>query len=75
MPKPITERVKRRREALRRQGLRPVQIWAPDSRRPDFAAECRRQSELVAAVDGKDPGLAEFLGAALVDILERSGSQ
>jgi hypothetical protein len=23
--------------------LRPVQIWVPDTRRPGFAAECRRQ--------------------------------
>ncbi|MDA8306541.1 MAG: antitoxin MazE family protein, partial [Deltaproteobacteria bacterium] len=28
----------------RRAGLRPVQIWVPDARRPGFAEECRRQS-------------------------------
>ncbi|MDE0696307.1 MAG: antitoxin MazE family protein [Boseongicola sp.] len=27
-------------------GLRPVQIWVPDTRRPGFAAECRRQARL-----------------------------
>lgn len=32
-------------------GLRPVQIWVPDTRRPDFAEECRRQSRLVAQAD------------------------
>ncbi|MFH1987965.1 MAG: antitoxin MazE family protein [Pseudomonadota bacterium] len=26
-------------------GLRPVQIWVPDTRRPSFAEECHRQSE------------------------------
>lgn len=41
-------RVRRHREQLRRAGLRPVQIWLPDTRRPGFAAECRRQSLLVA---------------------------
>jgi hypothetical protein len=41
---PVNERVRRRREALRSQGLRPVQVWVPDTRRPGFAEECRRQS-------------------------------
>jgi hypothetical protein len=42
------ERVKKHREVLRAAGLRPVQIWVPDTRRPGFAAECRRQSRTVA---------------------------
>jgi Tfp pilus assembly PilM family ATPase len=41
------ERVRRRREALRSAGLRPVQIWVPDTRRPGFAEEARRQSLLL----------------------------
>jgi hypothetical protein len=36
---------------MRAQGLRPVQIWVPDVRSPDFAAEAHRQSALVAAAD------------------------
>lgn len=39
-----SERVARHRRALRAAGLRPVQIWVPDTRRRGFAAECRRQS-------------------------------
>ena len=35
-------RVQKHRDALRQAGLRPVQLWVPDTRRPDFAAECRR---------------------------------
>ena len=42
------ERVKKHRDALRAAGLRPVQIWVPDTRSPAFAAECRRQSLIVA---------------------------
>ncbi|MGE0222739.1 MAG: antitoxin MazE-like protein [Acetobacteraceae bacterium] len=38
------ERVERRRAKLRESGLRPVQLWVPDTRAPGFAAECRRQS-------------------------------
>jgi hypothetical protein len=39
--------VRRRRTKLRAAGLRPVQIWVPDTRAPGFAAEARRQSELI----------------------------
>ena len=37
-------RVQKHRKALRAAGLRPIQIWVPDTRRRGFAAECRRQS-------------------------------
>jgi hypothetical protein len=36
--------VQKHRAALRAAGLRPIQIWVPDTRRRGFAAECRRQS-------------------------------
>lgn len=39
-----SERVQKHRAALRASGLRPVQIWVPDTRRAGFAEECRRQS-------------------------------
>ena len=48
MTKPTAERVQKHRQALRAAGLRPVQIWVPDTRRAGFAAECRRQSLRVA---------------------------
>jgi hypothetical protein len=48
-PKPSREKVKAHRERLRRQGLRPIQIWAPDVRSEEFTAEARRQSLAVAA--------------------------
>jgi len=40
-------RVQKHRAALRESGLRPVQIWVPDTRRLGFAEECRRQSLLL----------------------------
>lgn len=43
----IRDRVRQHRASLRAAGLRPVQIWVPDTRRPDFADECRRQSRLL----------------------------
>jgi hypothetical protein len=49
MTTPTAERVQKHRRALRAAGLRPVQIWLLDTRRPGFAAECRRQSLSLAA--------------------------
>jgi len=45
------DRVRQHRERLRRQGLRPVQIWVPDVRVPEFVAEAHRQSVAVATSD------------------------
>ena len=64
----ISERVDKRRRALRKAGLRPVQIWVPDTRRPGFDTECRRQSQLAAQSDLTDQGLLDFLDAALADV-------
>jgi hypothetical protein len=46
-PKSRAERVARRRAKLRAAGLRPVQLWLPDTRDPQFQEECRRQSRLL----------------------------
>ena len=45
------EKVRAHRERLRKQGLRPIQIWVPDVRSPTFRSEARRQSRLVARSD------------------------
>ena len=42
------DKVKAHRERLRRQGLRPIQVWVPDVRSPAFQAEAHRQSLAVA---------------------------
>lgn len=41
------QRVQRRRDKLRAAGLRPIQIWLPDTRVAGFAEECARQARLV----------------------------
>jgi Protein of unknown function (DUF3018) len=64
----VAARVQKRRDALRMAGLRPVQIWVPDTRRPDFAAECRRQSRLASQADVADTEMMEFMDDALADI-------
>lgn len=68
MPTPVTERVQKRRAALRAAGLRPIQIWVPDTRRPGFAEECRRQAQIVAQADMADRDMSAFLDAALLDL-------
>jgi hypothetical protein len=44
-----------------------VQIWIPDTKRPDFAEECRKQSSQVAQADMNDPAMLTFLDSALAD--------
>ena len=43
------QKVRAHRERLRAQGLRPIQVWVPDTRSPKFAKEASRQSRLVAS--------------------------
>ncbi|UHS60979.1 antitoxin MazE family protein [Agrobacterium vaccinii] len=64
----VNHRVQKRRDALRASGLRPMQIWVPDTRRAGFEAECRRQSRAVAASDALDTEFDAFTDAALADL-------
>lgn len=64
----VNARVQKRRDALRVAGLRPVQIWVPDTRRPDFAEECRRQCRLAAQADRGDTEMQQFMDEALADV-------
>ena len=72
MPMSSSARVRKRRLALRKAGLRPVQLWVPDTRKRGFAAECRRQSRLAAASDRRDGELLRFMDAALDDLPDDS---
>jgi hypothetical protein len=48
-PKPRSSRDKvRARKRLRSQGLRPLQIWVPDTRSAAFKSQAHRQSLTVA---------------------------
>jgi len=53
----VAKRVQKHRANLRKNGLRPLQIWVPDTKRRGFAAECRRQSQLIK----NDPQEKELL--------------
>jgi hypothetical protein len=47
MPQSISIRVQKHRDGLRASGLRPIQIWVPDTRKRGFKKECHRQSYLL----------------------------
>jgi hypothetical protein len=47
-PDPLRDKVRKHRQRLRAQGLRPIQIWVPDVRTETFRAEAHRQSLAVA---------------------------
>lgn len=64
----INARVQKHRDALRKAGLRPVQIWVPDTRRPGFAEECRRQSLAVAESDKADEQLERLMDETAADV-------
>ena len=63
-------RVAKRRAALRAQGLRPIQIWVPDTRAPGFAEECARQAAIADTANRADPELGQLEEAAAADIAE-----
>jgi hypothetical protein len=48
-PKSSRVKVQEHRDRLRKQGLRPIQIWVPDVRSRAFRSEARRQALAVAA--------------------------
>ena len=47
-PKSSRDKVRAHRARLRKQGLRPIQIWVPDTRSAAFAKEAHRQSLNIA---------------------------
>jgi len=65
----VNLRVQKHREALRQAGLRPVQIWVPDTRPTEFAQECERQVRIVAAADQLDSeALDALINESFADI-------
>lgn len=65
MPRtPSRDKVRAHRARLRSQGMRPLQIWVPDTASPRFAEAARSQALAVAASAGEADDLAfvEALG-------------
>ena len=68
---PLNGREAAHRSELRRRGLRPIQIWVPDTRAPGFAEDARRQAKLVAAEDGFDDTM-DFIER--ISVFDESGN-
>lgn len=64
--KPSRDKVRAHRERLRRQGLRPIQIWVPDVRSRSFKAQAHRQSLAVAksSYAGEDQDFVDSISVA-----------
>lgn len=68
------ERVRTHRARLREQGLRPVQIWVPDVRTPEFATAAHAQSAAVAGSE-YDADDQAFIDALSVEFDEAGDSE
>ena len=64
----VNDRVNKHRTALRMAGLRPAQIWVPDTRRPDFAEECLKQSRLATEADAADHATHRLMHQAMSEL-------
>jgi hypothetical protein len=64
MAKTNSQTVRDHRSRLRAQGLRPVQLWLPDSRTPAFAEQAAHDMRALAELPHEDE--------ALLDAFERS---
>ncbi|WP_262103470.1 antitoxin MazE family protein [Arthrobacter sp. Marseille-P9274] len=62
----VRERVSEYRRRMREQGYRPVQVWVPDVRTEQFAAEAHRQSSAVADA-GRNTDDQDFIEAVSVE--------
>lgn len=67
--KSTREKVRAHRQRLREQGLRPIQIWVPDTRSPRFLKEAARQSRLIAKSE------AEKDDQAFIDAVSDVGAE
>jgi hypothetical protein len=69
-PKPkrnaARDKVRKYRDRMRAKGMRPIQIWVPDTRTRAFRAQARRQALAVAQSDFAAVD-QEFIDSVAVD--------
>ncbi len=66
-PPSVLKHVRCYRERMKAQGFRQLNLWVPDTRSPQFAEECQRQSRLAAEHDRADD-VMNLLEEAVSDI-------
>ena len=69
------DKVRSYRERMRARGLRPIQIWVPDTRTAAFRAEAHRQSLAVAnsALAQRDQDFIDSISGSNSDSISDSG--
>jgi hypothetical protein len=58
-------RTQRYRDRLRREGLRPVQVWVPDTRAPGFAEKVRKECQALNRSD-REEGIMDWVEAVSI---------
>lgn len=77
MASSVNQRVQKRRDALRAQGLRPVQIWLPDARDPKVREAFAEAARKINEADKRDSWVYDLMDETLretladIDELER----
>lgn len=77
MGTPVSQRVQKRRDELRAQGLRPVQIWLPDTRDPKVREAFAEAARSINEADKRDSWVYDLMDETLretladIDELER----
>jgi hypothetical protein len=77
----VNNRVQKRRDALRAQGLRPVQIWLPDTRDPKVRAAFAEAARRINEADRRDSWIYDLMDQTLretfadIDKLEHEAKQ
>lgn len=64
----VNSRVQKHREVLPTAGLRPIKLWVPYTRCPNFAEECHGQSRIAAEADKVDKDMQHFMDEAWIDL-------
>jgi len=62
-PIPAPKHMANYRQRMRAAGLRPVQIWVPDTSAPGFVEASRRQARAVAASDPAGDEIMRFVAS------------
>lgn len=66
-PVPPPKRMASYRQRMRAAGLRPVQIWLPDTRAPGFVEACRQQARAVAVHDPAGEEIMRFVAGVFAE--------
>jgi len=71
----VNLRVQKHRDGVHRAGLRPVQIWVPDTRQAGFEQACQRQCHAATQADNADTDLHDLMDTALADMRDNTRSE